>query len=860
MDFLATENLKKDLIQGISRGEIEQASSLTRNAADSGALSPQILGNVMGKACAFLYDNFFVDGVEQYYKTVFPYIQGDILESFKVVMEERFRLTHEWMNKLSNLYVERMARDIQDAIRAREYDLAGQLCLHLVRVKGTGEPNLERAALLGNIFGTLENIQDQVEDVMQRLCSLFPERIMQTIRVNQKERLALIYKSQMENRGQEWQRNLTIATAEIKRYLPLSTVAGEPDPSDIEKFDLLIRSIVRCYYMPPYALDDILNLLVELRPHEVSAAGAASGMESRLYNALNPTQKKVVIEVLTLLGKNRSFVKEIVKFGRANQGARRQQIAIEILGGLKAEKAADYLIECLQDKKGALMRPVVIDSLGSLVRQDVRVVLLDLLRTKIQAKSIGPQIREEISHILLALAKISRNVNLSKEERNALIRDVIQILDDKDSRINLICAENLFLSRQDEIEKDLRAWCVERLTEGLWLRDTSPDFAQGTRAGESSQRTLLGQRETIVDLISQLGPEFLPSVIKASEIRMIHYGSAYLAVAEIMSRMGDERAVPLLDKILNVTMTTDENEIGKYEREHYWDNAGETLRILEKDKIVHGIVYALNKIGGEAADRVVEGLYHKFQSGEYPIPGKETGDLVFRIYQRIEEGRGEQSDKNVSGNVQMTITREMIEEAIKILKKSFIFSNSEKRRMQKVGALQLLGSAKDPVALWDIIPQLEDKDSLVAASAMAAIVGYNAPPMGMEKLRRFLHVLVSSWESGSFDLRQKIEKIISGLQPERDAMKGKIREAIETESDHKIRFYMEKLFVDHLAPRGKDKEEAEEEQIDNAETSETGKASTANIAAWERKRLYLEARRKWIAGGKDGDPPNPADF
>jgi HEAT repeat protein len=860
LDSSLSENFRKNLIHYLSQGDIDQATAITRKAAGAWSESPQILGTVMGQTSAFLYDNFFVKAVEQYYKTIPPHISGEISGNFKAALEERIRLTHEWRKKLKNLSMERMAREIRDAIRTKDYGSAIQLCIKLVNEGENGEPDLQRAILLGNIFGTLENVQDHVEKVLIKLSSHFPARIIESIKANQKERLTLIYKSQLENRNLEWMRNLTIATAEIKRYLPLSTVAGEPDSTDFEKFDLLIRSIVRCYYMPPYSLYDIINLMVEFCPHEVSLAGAASGMESRLFNALNPTQRRVVIDVLTVLGKNKSFISEVIKFSRANQGTRYQQLAIEILGGLKAERAVDYLLECLKDKKLRTLRPTVIASLGSLTHSDVQEVLKDLLKSLLQTKAVGPQIREEISNVLLSLAKISRNLNISNKQRNGIIRDVIEILDDKDSRVSAICAENFFLTRQNEIEADLRTWAVERLVEGLWFKDTSPDFAKGSRAGESSQRTLLGKKEALVDLLSQLGQEFLPSMISTAELRMIHYGSAYLAVAEVMSRIGDERAVPLLDKLLSITLTTNEKELGKYEKEHYWDSAEEAQMFLEKDKIVHAIVYALNKIRGNTADCVLEDLYQKFQAGQYPIPGKETGDLVYRIYQRIKEERGDIPDKEIQGDVEREISRDMIEQSLKILNKSFIFSDAEKRRLHKVGALQILGRAKAPDALWDIVSHLEDKDPMIVSATMAAIVDYNSPPMEIEKLRYFLNVLVSKWESGSFDMKQKIEKIMERLQPERDMMKERIREIIKTESDHKVRYYLERLFVNQLAPREENREESKEAGSEGGEDLWENEGVSAKLAELEQKRRYLDARRKWISGGKKGDPPRYENF
>jgi len=850
------------LMQYLSRGSIGEAVGITQKALGAGIAPREKIAEFMGQTAAALYDNFFVSQVEQYYSAVLPAISADAANAMKNALEKPIALTGQWTKRIADLSVERSAREVQESVRAKDYEGALKKCHELIG-KGENEDQKKRmCVLLGNIFGTLENLQDRVEKLKERLGEELSPEYMEIIQANRKERLALIYKSELNHRNVEWSRNLSSAITEMKTYLPLSTKASNPEKEDIEKFNLLVRSILRCYYLPPYKkrIHDIILLLIEFCPKEVSVAGAASGVESRLYNSLTPTQKKTVIEVLTELGKNKTLMQEIIKFARANQGNRFLQYAVEILGAFKAESAAPCLIELLQDKSLSTIHPNVIISMGSLYSEEIREVLIELLASKITARTITPQKRDEITNILLALAKISRNKNIPASERNSLIGDVIRILGKHDARINLVCAENFFLVRREDILPHLRSWAARILVQGLWLKDTAPKFAKGPKSGEASHHTLLGKREKLVDLLARLGSDFLQDIIQTGEKHMIHYGSAYMAMGELMARMGDERASPLLGKLLAITMGMDEASLGKYETEYYWDAARETRQVLDKDKIAHSLIFALNKIKGKEANRILEDVYHKVQTEQYILPGKQTSDLLFKAHARIEEERGSPLYPDRTRHSSPEISRGELKDAVKILRKKYRFRNPEKTRFKKISALRILGKAKSVDALDSILELLDDKDPMISAAALSVLIDYNVPLLSAEKLGPFLEKLAKTWKAGSVELKRKIEKVLKSLHPEREGVQDRIRNVIEKEPDTKLRLLLQRLFVLYLAPRQGDDEEASIEQGKEKGTRNHYKYFPGKISELEKKRLFLEARKKWVDRGKKGDPPKLEDF
>jgi len=863
----ALKALAQNILDALSQGSVDQCVNLCQRALKEGLGTPQEIGHVLGRVTSALYDNFLVMPVEEFYKKIHPVLLPESMAILISHLEKRISFTHEWEAKIENLYVERLAREIREAINAKSLNEALQRCKTLLLSGKTPDATLHMANLLGNVFGTLENVQDQVDKVTEMLRHFVVPDVIAIIERAKKERLALMYKSELEQRNIEWTRNLSVTVAEMKRHLPLSTMmASEPTRGDLDQFDLLVRSIIRCSLLPSHDryFPDIINLLLEFCPREVSSAGASSGMESRLFNALTPYQKRVVIDVLSQLGKNKTLATEIIQFAEANKGSRYHQYSVEVLGALKSEATVDYFIRCLEDKKQSAVHPEAISALGSLSHESARKALLDLLANALKVKTIVPMDRERITHILSALAKISRNKNTTRKSRNVLIHDVIHLLGERDIRLNLFCAENFFLVRLEEIDPRLRSWAVRRLVEGLWLKDTTPEFARGPKAGESSDHTILGARERLVDLLVQQGPGLLPDMINAAERHLFQYSGAYMALGEVMAKVGDMRAVPILEKLLTATMVMDEARLGKYQKEHIWNVAEEARQTLDKDKIAHSLVYALNSIGGEQADKALAELSEKIQKGEYTLPGKETMEILFKVQQRLGILRDTAEGSVFVESRERKIPFVEVEDAIHALEKKYLFANGEKKRLKKVSALQLLGKARDPAALAPVISHLEDKDPLISSAAITALVEYNSPPMKVENLTSFLHILGEAWHRAPREGKKRIETILAKLQPEREIMKSRLRQAIEKVRSHKIKYFLEKFFNAQIAPRVETKTEFdtpfEEKRGGNDQKAEDKASIPAAMSVLEQKRLFMEARKKWLAGGKKGDPPKREDF
>lgn len=853
-------------------GRLEPALASAQKSVSIQSVSQADVGCAIGKAALIAYNRFAVKTVEEFYNTLLTFMPEAAILAFKPIIEPHILLTHEWKKKLSDLYMERIGREIYEAVRSGSLDKAIPLCANLFSSESLPDGKMRVASILGNIFGAIENRQDEAVKIIHKIRGLahawrLSEDVLAHLETTTKDRFAMMYKTQMDRRSIQWNRILSTTIAEMKKHLPMTTSTGEPMEEDLANLRSLIYSIIRCYYIPPHEhiWEDIVSLLVELCPREVSTAGAAAGVESRLYNSMTPLQKRTSIAILTELGENEILVNEMIRFAKSHKGDRHEQYAIEILGGFKAESSIEFLIESMKDKNLALMRPVFIAALGAMSSPRAREVLQGMLKSAMQTNLIEPRHRTDITQILMALARISRNKTLNVEERNGLIREVIETLGKKDARLNITCAENFFLVQLNEINRAFRAWAVQRLVEGFWLKDTEAEFAKGPQAGGESARTFLGRREKYVDHLCRFGSEFLPEIIEVADRHMIHYSGAYLAIGELMSRIGDERAVPLLEKMLSATLLADDANLHKYQQEHYWDSSTETRQVLGKDKIAATLVYALSKIGGIKADCILADIYEKIQSGHYTMPGEETAEMIFKAHSRIESESKEKGENVCAATIPADAPAAYdVDDAIRALTKFYLFTGADKKRLKKIAALQLLGRAKSPDAIKPIIAQLKDSDPLVASAAASALIEYNTPPMPPLLLHEFLRNLILEWDSAPSLLKRKIEDIINKLRADRDAMKNRIRQVVEMEREPKVRFAMEKIFAAQITTQTV--EQKQETNQANGSTKSTLPAPkstnplTARLSELEQKRLYLEARKKWIAGGKKGDPPKPEDY
>ena len=95
------------------------------------------------------------------------------------------------------------------------------------------------------------------------------------------------------------------------------------------------------------------------------------------------------------------------------------------------------------------------------------------------------------------------------------------------------------------------------------------------------------------------------------------------ALANTLEEIGDERAVPLLEQMLRTAFLFDEDaNRSSLLEEKTVDAASGEVRPLERDELIHGLLYTLKKIGGNAGIKVILDYADQVQGGRLQPPGR----------------------------------------------------------------------------------------------------------------------------------------------------------------------------------------------------------------------------------------------
>ncbi len=859
--------LKQTLEDGDVEGSIDQVNQLLTLSTES----LDVTADNIGKTALALYREFVVTPVHRFYHNIAFHIEGSVAQRIQALLKPNIELMEEWLRKIGAVYRERLARELREHVRRRETDNAIQTIVELLRLPGSREKEQQTVPIhIGNILGTLENDQPEVDHIVGRLRAEHKQHAIDPALVSRidqakTERLQTIYRSRMETREVEWNRVLISTVVELKKYLPLPNAIGAPTADEIDKFEKVVRAILCTpFYENQFQhFADATLVLVEFCSKELSLAGALSGVEQRMYLTMGPKAQMVIHRVFQAIGQNPVLCQKFLRFAKGDHHRDYQKYAIELMGAFRASKFVKFLIGALRDKRYQAAREEVLESLGRIGGPEVIDVLLAELDRVMRARVIDPPRLREASRIVTALGDISKSKRLDEKKRNALIKQVIGLLPADEQRLKLLASFSFFRHQTEHIHTKSLAWAVKTLTECLWLADEQPNFARGN----DRQRTILGYRQQIVDTLIAIGRPGLQTFLQAVGKHHLRYGGAYLAIAEVLEKIGDERAIPIIEKLLCNSLMADDEEIGKYQKEYYWDSTEAKRKPLSQDKIVASLVYAADKIGGEQAEQLLSRLFQQVQGGHLSPPGPETANFLLDANMRIAKRKGVSAfallpqqvhDKAAEAETdpgKQAIERKLMET---LTKKTFL-RNRKQHRIKKVAALRELAERRCVAALDPMIAQLCDKDKLVRAAAATALLEFAAPGTSKRMLENLINHFLATLEHADKDLREKIAVLLTRMHRRCPTVHETLESILQSEPKGRLRTEVSKILriiekeslssVQSAAPPPPtEPSEAEQEKPEVAKPS-------IPLADLEKKRRYMLARQEWTRGGKKGPPP-----
>ncbi|MCX7013380.1 MAG: HEAT repeat domain-containing protein [Candidatus Sumerlaeota bacterium] len=849
----------KSMVELLGRGEVERALEEARRHWAEAPDSDDKKAQDVVKSLRHLYAHLCVPPVHAFLRGAREALAPEAVEQLRHGMDAAFRKTTQWAETIGGLRHERLARELRADIRSNRLKDAALRVQAMVAAAREDESRNEIAAYLGSTFGTLDHDQDKVQELLDAIHNA-PGRFgltveqAESLRRTRDQVFGRLGAMGLEGREREFNRALTQGIVDLRNRLTLEMAAGEPTEEETAAFFEELHAIARAVALAGLADGwiDATALYVEVAPRDPRAVGPAAAGEERLFLSLNPRQRLVCVRALRRLGGVPAMPKAYLRFAESPAALPYIIPAVEVMGGLGCREFSAFLVKAWRDKSVADPRFSCVDALGRLEDEAAAKLLMARYRQLTKAKPFDPPKRREAEAISTALGRIARGRTVSPERRNAITREAIDNTPAADTRMGLRVALDFFSLQPDTLEDSLIVWAVERIVQGLWSQDLRPEAARA----DEGRASMLGFRQSMVDLAVRLDRRALRSFLREIEPYSMRYSGAFYAVAEILEAIGDITAIGLLRKLTLAAWMASDEPVSKYFRDTYYDTAGGEVKPLSRDKVIHALLHAIAKIGGHEAIAFLVETARQVRARQLDVPGDDTAS--FLMSQLMEHGRevAEETTAREDSPQRETAARGAdnplalagVEDVVAALRAFYLLPKT--RRERKVAAIQEIARRRHSAAIDLLLDQLTEKDSLIRSAAVTALLEFAAPGANQATLKHLGEALLARLEAASPDERPAIRQLLMRLNPRREPFRSLILGASESETRAATKAELSRIIrvtgifqapdegaLDALPVGG---EEPAEAMVD------PGKAAAA---AMEARRQYFLARKAWIAGG-----------
>jgi HEAT repeat protein len=754
---------------------------------------------------------------------------------------------------------ERLGRECRDAIRMKSFDLAFDRAKSLLALKIGNQSITRRCQLLGTVLGSLDNnpkeakhLWGMVED--QWATWKIPPELKKTVTDALEIRRTSAYNRRIDMSENEWTRMLTEAAMALRGELPPTSQLGEPTEEDYRKFFQVVKSLIESAITSPkqIAVADALWILVEYTPREQTETAKRAGIEAHIYNTLGPRARTVVDEAMTRLAQVEPILNAILAAAEKPPFARYRDMALSLMASIRWQGFAKSALKTLDEKKLVAHHPEAIVAVGACAGDEALETLCGILKTASRGKVIDGNERRLVIATFNAMGRVIQRSEVSDARLSGVVKRAIKCIPDDDSRLQLAIASRLCLSRIGDLEPTLREWAIERFIDALWRPDTTPDFARPTDVDQIRNRPL-GQRQGVVNALIRVGPLALPYLHRFLMSDRARIGGAYVAVAEILGKIASPESVAPLEAMLRNALLSSDGELSSaYTEEQHFDAHAGRMVALEREHIVGSILAALRTIGSPAA---IERLWHvrdQIADGHLPNFGREATEALSDLPPRRPVAEEAPPPLPGAEDVRASEPRPPViegpptEELIADLGGGgFLGFGASKARVKRIAALQALAQRLDPEAIEPMIASLGDKDPMVRASARTALAAYAASSAPMPLRQTLASFVVDEICDGKSKSREGLLALLGDINTDAEPWAPRLQTLREGEPSGAIR-----AALAHI-DRARGKVTGEESR------PETPKGVVVDKI--QLKSEYLAARRAWIAGGKQGPPPDPPE-
>ncbi|MFW6256354.1 MAG: HEAT repeat domain-containing protein, partial [Candidatus Sumerlaeota bacterium] len=522
---------------------------------------PQQFGAEIGKVLKQLYDSYEADIFYSFTAWIEKHPAQDLADAAMEPVRDAFNMVRDWRKTLKDIHTESLSRLIRSQIRSRDVQAAAETTIRFIDEHTGSKTHVARQ--VGAILGSLNVDRARSEKLMEFLESkkkatgFRPEdyKAMRDSYAASQNNLSLSEVSQMEL---QWDRMHTDAVVQLMRLLPGRAASRQPSAEDVQKVHDAFHAVIAAYFSDPEHLGfaEVARLLSEFCPADPREIGPVEGIEDVAFLRMGSNDKLASVRSLRQLGKSDKLVAKVLEMAKRPMDGKAVERMVRLMGGLSSPKFAPFLIKVIENKKMDRLRNEAVDALGRVGGDQALSVLQDLLDEYCGTRIIDPPTQRKISGVIAALGRIARHPDTSDQQRNAIVLKSFRSLPES-SGLQRLALQHFCTYNPAGLSPQAQQIAVHYIVNNLWSQETKSKLAKGN----PNQRTELGFREMLVDILKNMGSSCLGILIPEAEKRVMQYSGAYWAMAEAFSDIGDVRALPMLERMLINTLRADDDDI-----------------------------------------------------------------------------------------------------------------------------------------------------------------------------------------------------------------------------------------------------------------------------------------------------------
>lgn len=867
--------------RALRAGDARAALAASAAWAQASQDAPKQTAVEIAKAVAGVYRDLIADPVHEYVEHAEAMLPPDVGPVVAKAVGRLVAMTKEWEPKLRACYEERLARELRDFLRAKQWSDAlaniRALCTPSEAELGSADAIKRRVQYAGAVIGTCVNHPREGEGLIGMVArdpaayglTIDLANAMQKARQDRHDQMM---RANLDNIENQWSTVLKGTQVDILQKMPGKNLMGDPEEAELRDVGDLFRTVLR---VPMWLqrwdmMLDATLVLVDFTPKDLGVAAQSSGIEGRSYANLGFRARKAVAMVFMDIGRNAWFARQYAQWATENLDRPQRTEMVELMGALRCDEYAAVFQQMWLDKRLRDLRPELTVAIANLASPDSAALLLDELKSSLHKSVIDPPAVRKGQQLLEALGRIMRSPRTPDGARRDILARVADTVPRDNVHLATAAVYSVMSAKPEMLSPEQRRNAITSMVESLWIQDQSTEMHKG---GER-QSNILGARNAAIGALQRLGKEDFEFMLAEFEKRAMRFGGAYMAAAELFEKLKDPRAIPLLANMAMNAAMQDMGKLSTYQRETYWDATAQQRKELGKDQVLAPLVYTLGEIGGPEGMRTLGDLFQRIQAGRTENPGPETMQFLAKYLSRdrgLERGSSPSAAApdadagNETGEEHALPPADPgeVDELVKKLTARYFLAGGSKRAQAKIPALARLGQLTPPDAIDAIFDNLTEKEPIIASAALTAAAEYAAHGKPATLVALVVDKALMGIESRDPALRAECSKLLKEIGPNRPEVRKRVAAFAKSVDDPSVKLSL-KQFLGEVAPVGGAAPAAPAAEGDGGaegapRTSDSSSArpavAGAGKSALDLKREYMVARQEWIKGGKKGPPP-----